>query len=133
MINKVFVYGTLRPGEVLYGNMGDIKHEHKPGKVRGDLYLNTGGWFPVFKFGDGEVVGDVLIIDKDDLELTLDRLDSVEGTPWLYTRETIVTADGDECYIYVGNNAQIGAKIESGDFIKHMNFIENYAGEEDDI
>ena len=120
MIKKVFVYGTLRPNQALYRAIKNTDHTHKPAMVQGDLFLNTGGWFPVFKSGNGVVIGDILTFDEDSISNVLDTLDAVEGAPYLYERKVVTTEDGEECFIYEGNEARCGEQITSGDFIQHM-------------
>lgn len=115
---SVFVYGTLRPNQALFESIAHFQPEHKPAIIKGKLFMNTGGWFPVYKKdGDTDVVGDLLTFREEQIGTVMAILDRVEGVPVLYKRDTVVTNDGDNAYVYVGNSAGLGEEITSGDFL----------------
>ena len=103
---KVFVYGSLLTG---LGNHGVVKqfiNKKKRGTVNGKLY--SLGAFPALKEGDDEVHGELYYIDEDNQEIALDKLDYLEGHPFLYTRKKteVETKDGTEkawTYFYNGD------------------------------
>lgn len=116
-MTKVFVYGTLRPGGSLFGGVQYAVQDIEDDMVDGfDLGVAQSGWFPVIQEGEGVVVGTTLSVDEDSLS-TFDR---IEGAPFLYTREKVTTVAGHECYVYVGNHAQIDEPIEHGDWFKYL-------------
>jgi gamma-glutamylcyclotransferase (GGCT)/AIG2-like uncharacterized protein YtfP len=110
---KVFVYGTLREGGALHGNLAEFVSTKQDDKVIGKLSHVQGAWFPVFTHdGETEVIGEVYTVPKE----VINMLDMVEGVPYLYDRETITTLSGDDVYIYVGVEATPDVEIVSGDF-----------------
>jgi gamma-glutamylcyclotransferase (GGCT)/AIG2-like uncharacterized protein YtfP len=101
---KLFVYGTLKQsqGRAVHRLLGDnaVLVEGNA-KVKGQLY-HLGG-FPGFKYGDGEVLGELYEIKDPD---AWPRLDSYEGVPHLYTRESVVeqtTGEPTDIYVYQGD------------------------------
>lgn len=103
----VAVYGTLKRG---YGNHRllesstlvdtDVVNDY-------DLtFSGSIGTFPVAMPGEGRV--HVEIYDIGDDESTLRRLDSLEGVPWMYKRETVVTQDSRTVAMYVGQTDCFG-------------------------
>lgn len=120
---NVFVYGTLRTGERLAGNLADCPR--KPGRVRGRLY--NLGWFPgLYLDRDGvPVTGEVATITPE----ILARLDNIEGfhgynTQSLYHRVWLpkeIWGDDGGCwtYVYAKPESQLGddKRIESGDWL----------------
>ncbi len=120
---KVFVYGTLRTGERLAGNLADCPR--KPGQIRGRLY--NLGWFPglYLDCGGVPVTGEVATITPE----ILARLDNIEGfhgynTQSLYHRVWLpkeIWGDDGGCwtYVYAKPESQLGddKRIESGDWL----------------
>ena len=100
---NVFIYGTLRTGERLAGNLGDCPR--KPACVRGRLY--NLGWYPgLYLCPNGEpVVGEVVTVTPD----VLARLDQIEGFQGcnqrsLYHRVWLpkeIWGDDGNCWTYV--------------------------------
>ena len=105
---KVFVYGTLLKGHGAFGMVPVLKVQ-KDKLANFDIY-NIGS-FPGITPGDGEVVGEVHTIDKEDIK----RLDSYEGVPSLYTRQEVTTNSGVNVYVYVFNRSLSNyERIEGG-------------------
>lgn len=91
-VHHVFVYGTLRRGEV-----NDINRLHPSprwcghARVAGALYQL--GWYPGLRFdGDGQVIGEVYAIDPA-LEPQLDAIEEVRGSPDDEYRKVVVTVE----------------------------------------
>jgi gamma-glutamylcyclotransferase (GGCT)/AIG2-like uncharacterized protein YtfP len=120
---RVFVYGTLRPGQRLYQVIRPHVISTQLDHIQGDLYFADSGWYPVAVDGEGTITGLVLRIPKHVLSI----LDRVEGHPDLFERRTVTTASGTECEAYFGNNVGVREKIDSGDFVSHMKDINNDA------
>lgn len=105
----VAVYGTLKRG---YGNhrlLSEATFIDTDVVMDFDLaFSGSVGSFPVaMRTDDGsKVVVEVFDIGDDDSILR--RLDSLEGVPWMYTREEVVTADGRKVNIYVGTEECFG-------------------------
>lgn len=111
---KVFVYGTLRPGHgANYMLDGKAKHVG-PTRISATMY--NLGWFPGIKVsGDGQfisegptVVGDVYEIEGDDLS---SRLDSYEGYPTLYDRKQVTAENGETVWVYEINQQPNGDSL----------------------
>ena len=119
---KVFVYGTLRTGERLAGNLADCPR--KPGQIRGRLY--NLGWYPgLYPDRDGApVLGEVVTVTPE----ILARLDSIEGFQGynkqsLYHRVWLpkeIWGDDGGCwtYVYAKPESELdkGKRIDSGDW-----------------
>lgn len=99
----VAVYGTLKRG---YGNHRLLEHAEYLGDdmISGyKLYYSSGpGSFPVAVPSEDSKIH-VEVFSIGDCERTLRNLDSLEGTPWMYTREEAVTDDLRGVNFYVGN------------------------------
>lgn len=112
-MTRVFVYGTLKEGGRLHGNIQglDGKLLRKVTLSGFDLYRVS--WFPGIVKGKGNVEGE--LYEFADQDATLHHLDHVEGAPFLFKRETVRFDDGPaEVYVYnrfLGENAE---KIETG-------------------
>jgi gamma-glutamylcyclotransferase (GGCT)/AIG2-like uncharacterized protein YtfP len=103
--DKIFVYGTLRPGQGSASYMaGRAKHLSST-RVNGLLYEL--GWFPGMKTIVPEnefiteaptVIGDLFEIEHPGLP---DELDSYEGYPSLYDRKELLTEEGVRAWTYI--------------------------------
>lgn len=117
MVN-VFVYGTLRKGQIRHG------------VLKGSLFIGYGflkgydmynlGSFPAIVKGSGVVYGEVYSTNEE----TLKTLDYIEGVDCgLYKRElkTIELESGEviEAFVYVFSRSLSGAaRIKDGDWLK---------------
>jgi len=94
MLENLFVYGTLMPGESNYRQIAEFVRSSRPGNVEGVL-VDLGA-FPAMIPGEGIVQGVVLEIEAPALEIT-DRIEgfSKDGTRCLYFREREAVALDD--------------------------------------
>lgn len=91
---KVFVYGTLRPGEERWPLIADAVHRHESAEAPGTLW-DTGHGYPAAVFdGRGTISGDVLWIDPERRNEVIERLDRIEGEGTLYRRVVVETSAG---------------------------------------
>jgi len=98
---KCFVYGTLKQG---YNNNHILSSSVLVKEAIVDGYKLYYSGFPVAAPCDESMVkGEIWDIGDD--EQVLERLDRLEGVPWLYTREKVTTKCGEEVSMYVGNPA----------------------------
>jgi gamma-glutamylcyclotransferase (GGCT)/AIG2-like uncharacterized protein YtfP len=105
---KLFIYGTLRK---------EAKSHIKPSKslgldsVQGKIY-DINGHYPGFKHGKKKVIGEVVEIDEDKLNL----IDAYEGDE--YNRVKVTTTNGNEAWIYeyIPEIAK-SKEIKSGDWL----------------
>jgi gamma-glutamylcyclotransferase (GGCT)/AIG2-like uncharacterized protein YtfP len=108
---RLFVYGTLRADAESNELMGKSILEQNAVTLRGYSLYDYEGEYP---FGvsdsDGAVIGDVFLVDKDQLAL----LDEYEGD--MYKRIEDRTY-GFQLYIKADNDPVQFLKIDSGDWI----------------
>ena len=116
----VFVYGTLRPGGSLFGQIRNHVLRVVPDTIKGDLFMCGGdnAWFPVLREGNGHVTGMILELKKKVYgSRTIHHLDEIEGvSSFLYKRACIKTNSGHLVWVYFGDQIDVGEEIMSGDF-----------------
>ena len=109
----LFVYGTLRQGHAnsarlgLDGQCDVVNNVQLPGYVLFNL-----GWFPGIQPGEGTVTGDLFMVPED----RFPALDSYEGAPDLYRRETVTIGEHTGVQVYIYNGNQPPETIASGDW-----------------
>ncbi|MDP2292260.1 MAG: gamma-glutamylcyclotransferase family protein [Actinomycetota bacterium] len=116
----LFVYGTLRPGEVRWQHLapfvvGDGVHT----TTSGDVY-DTGLEYPAATFGGPRSIhGRVYELHPARIVDALSHLDEVEGAVrGLYHRVTVVTDSGHTAWAYqCGEEALLVRRIEGGDWL----------------
>lgn len=99
---NVFVYGTLKRGEANHGVMESASGEFiAEAKLSGYYMVNT-PWYPFAAKSDDEgdcIKGELYKVPAEKLHI----LDTLEGYPQLYDRDTVNIKDLD-AYIYVNRN-----------------------------
>lgn len=118
MTDRLFVYGTLLPGEVRWHHLAPFVADDAgvAAVVDGALY-DTGRGYPAARFdGVGRIVGRVFALV--DASSALAHLDVVEGAvDGLYVRVRVVTTEGTSAWAYqCGDEALLERRIESGDW-----------------
>jgi gamma-glutamylcyclotransferase (GGCT)/AIG2-like uncharacterized protein YtfP len=101
-ITHLFVYGTLRPGDVRWSFLQPfVVGEGIADEVDGELY-DTGLDYPAASFGGtGRIVGQTFELVIDILDHALGVLDEVEATgDRLYRRVAIRTRSGRDAWAY---------------------------------
>jgi gamma-glutamylcyclotransferase (GGCT)/AIG2-like uncharacterized protein YtfP len=101
-ITHLFVYGTLRPGEVRWSLLQPFVNDHGiADEVDGELY-DTGLDYPAAVFGGtGRVVGQTFELITDTLDHALAVLDEYEETGGgMYRRVAIHTRGGRYTWAY---------------------------------
>lgn len=105
MINRLFVYGTLAPGESNEHVMEGMAGQWQPATTHGKLYKN--GWGAALGYPgivpkeDGELVNG-LLFSSDDLPEHWPRLDEFEGDGYNRIIIPIALESGEtiEAYVY---------------------------------
>ena len=127
LTNHLFVYGTLRPGEVRWRHLEPfVVGVGLPDAVRGHLF-DTGLGYPAAilsgdDYGDDEHVrGQTFELQSRSIDAALERLDEVEGAVrGLYRRIEVLTERGARAWAYeydVDPDAHIAlTRIVSGDW-----------------
>lgn len=127
----VFVYGSLRPGNIHFDRLlkGKIT-KVTPARVRGSLYAHVSLPWPCLVPGDGEVKGEIIHIAPDVYDMVMVALDDWEdydprdesGSLYLRRVVTAITADGKEeqawCYFWNGSERELGEPVEDGKWSK---------------
>ena len=121
MIRHLFVYGTLRPGDVRW-------HVLEPyvvdggwhDTVAGQLY-DTGFDYPAAMFNDvGTIHGHTFALLEASWDRALEVLDDVEGiVDGEYSRVIVRTAQGVDAWAYVSGEGLDLTPITSGDWFLH--------------
>jgi len=116
MSDRLFVYGTLRLGDVRAPLLAGARRLGTRSVAGFELY--DLGPYPGVVTGDGAVVGELVELPDRGL---LERLDEVEGThevPPLYRRERI-EVDGGRAWIYVyARPVDPARRIATGDWLR---------------
>ena len=117
-IAHLFVYGTLRPGDVRCPLLQPfVTGEGVADEVDGALY-DTGFDYPAAVFGaTGRIVGQTFELISDTLDHALASLDHEEGTvDGLYRRVAIRTRGGRNAWAYEYGAGLALVPITSGDW-----------------
>jgi gamma-glutamylcyclotransferase (GGCT)/AIG2-like uncharacterized protein YtfP len=116
--HHLFVYGTLRPGEVRWQHLAPfVVGEGEHTTVAGDVF-DTGLHYPAARFGGaGRINGRVYELTR--LDDALAHLDEVEGAVrGLYRRVTVETASGHLAWAYeCGEDALLVRHLAHGDWL----------------
>ena len=93
--SRLFVYGTLMPGHVLWPDLAPYARAHEPATAPGRLW-DTGLGFPCIRFdADGPPVPGVLVdLHPDQVDAVLRMLDRIEDEGRLYRRVVVTTSAG---------------------------------------
>ena len=103
--DRLFVYGTLMPGEPLWPTLAPYATSWEPATAAGELW-DTGLGFPAVRFdATGPTVSGMLVaIAPDVLTDALAMLDRVEDEGRLYRRVVVETSAGPaHAYEWLGS------------------------------
>jgi gamma-glutamylcyclotransferase (GGCT)/AIG2-like uncharacterized protein YtfP len=117
----LFVYGTLRPGDVRWPLLAPFVVDHGvDDAVDGQLY-DTGLDYPAAVFGEpGTIVGRTFALLHESLERALAVLDEEEDTvAGLFRRVEVTTRRGFAAWAYAYGSGLELVPIESGDWLAH--------------
>jgi len=116
-VNRLFVYGTLLPGQSNWHVLAPfVADEGVPDTARGSMFDTRLGWPAVAFDGTAVVAGRVFTLRDEGLDRALAVLDEFEGIhEGAYTRIAITTDAGATAWAY--HAAQpFEHSIESGDW-----------------
>lgn len=103
-INRLFVYGTLKPGQSRWPVLAPFVDPREPvvaAEVGGRLWATPWGW-PALTPGTGPVRGVLVALRPDRVGDALARLDEVEGVDTgLFERVATTTRAGKSCSTYL--------------------------------
>ena len=116
---NVFVYGTLMHGFRNHKIIVEYIEEIYEAETTGKLYA-VGG-FPGLVEGKGKVEGELLVFNDDFDQEILNKLDRLEGCPYLFVRrkkKVLMQKSGEvkeaRVYMYNSDNYSEGDLIKSG-------------------
>ena len=121
MTRHVFVYGTLRPGDVRWHVLEPFTIDGgMPDSVSGELF-DTGLDYPAAVFGPGgKILGRTFALLEATLERAIAVLDEVEDVVGgEYHRVTVRTHLGLEAWAYAYGAGLELTPIPSGDWLAH--------------
>jgi gamma-glutamylcyclotransferase (GGCT)/AIG2-like uncharacterized protein YtfP len=121
VIRHLFVYGTLRPGDVRWHVLEPfVVDAGWPDSVVGRLF-DTGFDYPAAVFdADGTIHGHTFALLEASIEQALDVLDEVEGiVDGEYSRVTVRTGRGVDAWAYASGAGLDLTPIDSGDWFLH--------------
>lgn len=119
MITRLFVYGTLRPGQQRWPFLAPfVTDEGHDESVDGVLY-DTGNGYPAARFDHtGTIHGRIYPLDLDRLDEALRLLDEVEGAVVdLFHRVAITTSSGLDAWAYEYCGEPTFPAISSGNWL----------------
>ena len=94
--DRLFVYGTLMPGEPLWPELAPYALSWEPVVAEGSLW-DTGHGYPAVRFdaGGDPVPGILVAVDPERTDEVLALLDRIEDVGRLYRRVVVATSGGD--------------------------------------
>ena len=121
MIRHLFVYGTLRPGDVRWHLLEPFVVDGGwPDRVPGELF-DTGFDYPAAVFGGRDAIhGHTFALLETSLDRALEVLDEVEGiVDGDYARTVVRTERGVDAWAYASGDGLTLTPIPSGDWFLH--------------
>lgn len=122
MVDRLFVYGSLRAGETARSLVAHYVARSEPASGFGVLYAFPDGYPGLLEEGQDSVLGEVLWLDK--LAAALPLLDAYEGDDFIrILKEVTVTSSGQRlwCWTYVladERYARGAERIDHGDWVR---------------
>jgi gamma-glutamylcyclotransferase (GGCT)/AIG2-like uncharacterized protein YtfP len=118
-ITRLFVYGTLKPGQSRWSSLAPFADPLEPpvaAEVGGQLWATPWGW-PALTAGTSPVRGVLVTLRRDRLEDALAHLDKIEGVgTGLFERVDTQTCDGAVCSIYLWPRCTDGFTLLDGEW-----------------
>lgn len=102
VVNRVFVYGTLMPGEGRWSALEPYADRYRRATITGSLFDTGRGWPAAFPSAQGEIPGWLVTLHSERTAEALGILDAIEGTSsGLFSRQMRVV-DGEAAWVYLG-------------------------------
>ena len=121
MIRHVFVYGTLRPGDVRWPILEPFAVDDGMTDTTDGSLFDTGLDYPaaIFRTGD-TIVGHTVALLESSIVRALEVLDEVEDiVGGEYTRVQVRTGNGIDAWAYAYGTGLTLTPIASGDWFLH--------------
>lgn len=106
---RVFVYGTLMPGQPRWPYLSRYAASWEPASTPGRLWA-TGRGYPAARFGDPgtRIPGVLVALRAETADEAIGRLDEIEGEGILYRRVEITTSGGPAVsYEWLGSTDEL--------------------------
>lgn len=119
MTDRLFVYGTLKPGEERWALIADLVDDVGGARTAGELVATPYGWPAAIFGGEGEVHGHLLRARDGARDELLERCDRLEGTGELF-RRVVIDVEGPEgaveafAYEWLGPGSPPGDPVPDG-------------------
>ncbi|MFP5486853.1 MAG: gamma-glutamylcyclotransferase [Acidimicrobiia bacterium] len=122
MISHLFVYGTLRPGDVRWPLLEPWVVDVGVDDTVPGLLFDTGLGYPAAVFGDeGTIVGRTYALRAGTIDEALHRIDDEEDTVLgLYRRVEVLTGRGRRAWAYQYGTGLELTPIPSGDWFQYV-------------
>ncbi|MEZ5280150.1 MAG: DUF480 domain-containing protein [Acidimicrobiales bacterium] len=124
-LDKIFLYGTLIPGEERWAHLEPYVVDSLPDTARGLLYQTDFG-YPAARFDCTNTIGATIhgvtvTIDADIADECMELLDEVEAAEvGLFHRVVVVTGSGETAWSYqYGTGLDRLEPIDSGSWVQH--------------
>lgn len=128
MINRLFVYGTLQPGQGLWPKLERFVIRSQPAKLPGFVLYELPEGYPAIEPGDGEVTGTLLELKPEHVERAIQTADRLEGfveeEPGSLYRRVVVDVAGAPAYTYVYHPNRRGYLRAHGEFIASGDWLQ---------
>jgi gamma-glutamylcyclotransferase (GGCT)/AIG2-like uncharacterized protein YtfP len=119
VITHLFVYGTLRPGEVRWPHLAPFVIDEGHDDSTAGALFDTGHGYPAARFDrPGSIRGRIYSLHEEHLDECLLLLDEVEGAVLdLFSRVVVTTSTGLDAWAYEYCGATSFPEIASGEWV----------------
>jgi gamma-glutamylcyclotransferase (GGCT)/AIG2-like uncharacterized protein YtfP len=123
VVNRLFVYGTLRSGQAARSLIANHVLAAEPASARGRMFALPDGYPGFLPGAEGRVVGEMMTLS--DLAAAFALLDAYEGADFNRSLQEVELADGRRlwawCYVLSSPAlAEEGEPIPGGDWAAHL-------------
>ena len=123
VVDRVFVYGTLRSGQTARSLIGDHVAASERATLAGAMYVMPEGYPAVIPGGEGTVQGELVTLR--DLAAAFLLLDAYEGDGYRRVLARARRGDGSDCWAWVYTladpaTADRAELIEHGDWARYL-------------
>lgn len=121
VIDRLFVYGSLRTGETARSLIAHYVDRSEPAVCHGVLYAFVDGYPGMLEEGQDAIVGEVLWLEN--LAAALPLLDAYEGDDFIRILKEVELESGDRrwCWTYVLADERYASdadRVPDGDWVK---------------
>jgi gamma-glutamylcyclotransferase (GGCT)/AIG2-like uncharacterized protein YtfP len=121
IIDRLFVYGTLRTGQTARSLIVPHVRRFEPATIRGKIYAFPMG-YPGLVEGDGDVKGELMWLD--DLAAAFALLDAYEGADFVRLLKLVTSASGKQeaAWVYFLSDpgaVHLAEPIPDGDWVRY--------------